>query len=166
MHNDNELYKQNILPGLSGSSWSISCFFSYFCFSRGASENVYSMIQHPKDTVRPESAVPGANGNMSSPRPTQGQPVHGMRAASPPCPIQRQVRWIEMSLQTSSSWDTYYLWWAGDWVEYPWRCTSLLSLENKLFCNRMLQQQVAEVTGKERASIIILVLSKILLAEV
>ncbi|XP_015234914.1 PREDICTED: leucine-rich repeat-containing protein 16B [Cyprinodon variegatus] len=56
----------------------------------GASENVYSMIQHPKDTVRPESAVPGANGSMSSPRPTQGQPVHGMRAASPPCPIQRQ----------------------------------------------------------------------------
>ncbi|MED6240543.1 hypothetical protein ATANTOWER_022995, partial [Ataeniobius toweri] len=55
-----------------------------------ASENVYSMIQHPKDTGRPESAVPGANGTMSSPRPAQGVPVHGVRAASPPCPIQRQ----------------------------------------------------------------------------
>ncbi|XP_071348027.1 capping protein, Arp2/3 and myosin-I linker protein 3 isoform X2 [Trachinotus anak] len=55
-----------------------------------ASENVYSMIQHPKDTVRPESAVPGANGSMASPRPMQSAPVHGMRAASPPCLIQRQ----------------------------------------------------------------------------
>nr|XP_046265204.1 capping protein, Arp2/3 and myosin-I linker protein 3 isoform X2 [Scatophagus argus] len=55
-----------------------------------ALENVYSMIQHPKDAGRPESAVPGANGTMPSPRPTQGVPVHGMRAASPPCLIQRQ----------------------------------------------------------------------------
>uniref|UniRef100_A0A3B4UDP8 Capping protein regulator and myosin 1 linker 3 n=1 Tax=Seriola dumerili TaxID=41447 RepID=A0A3B4UDP8_SERDU len=55
-----------------------------------ASENVYSMIQHPKDAVRPESAVPGANGSMPSPRPMQGAPVHGLRAASPPCLIQRQ----------------------------------------------------------------------------
>ncbi|XP_047446464.1 capping protein, Arp2/3 and myosin-I linker protein 3 isoform X2 [Mugil cephalus] len=54
-----------------------------------ASENVYSMI-HPKDAVRPESAVLGANGTMPSPRPTQGVPVHGVRAASPPCLIQRQ----------------------------------------------------------------------------
>uniref|UniRef100_A0A4W6CTR6 Capping protein regulator and myosin 1 linker 3 n=1 Tax=Lates calcarifer TaxID=8187 RepID=A0A4W6CTR6_LATCA len=59
-------------------------------FYRIASENVYSMIQHPKDAVRPESGVPGANGTMPSPRPTQGVPVHGMRAASPPCLIQRQ----------------------------------------------------------------------------
>ncbi|XP_028283453.1 capping protein, Arp2/3 and myosin-I linker protein 3 [Parambassis ranga] len=58
--------------------------------SDSASENVYSMIQHPKDAVRPESAVPGENGTLPSPRPTQGAPVHGMRAASPPCPIQRQ----------------------------------------------------------------------------
>ncbi|XP_069567454.1 capping protein, Arp2/3 and myosin-I linker protein 3 isoform X4 [Brachyistius frenatus] len=58
--------------------------------SDSTSENVYSMIQHPKDAGRPESAVPGANGTMSSPRPTQGVPVHGMRAASPPCLIQRQ----------------------------------------------------------------------------
>uniref|UniRef100_A0A3B4W9F8 Capping protein regulator and myosin 1 linker 3 n=1 Tax=Seriola lalandi dorsalis TaxID=1841481 RepID=A0A3B4W9F8_SERLL len=57
-----------------------------------ASENVYSMIQHPKDAVRPESAVPGANGSMPSPRPMQGAPVHGLRAASPPCLIQRQVQ--------------------------------------------------------------------------
>uniref|UniRef100_A0A3Q1AXZ4 Capping protein regulator and myosin 1 linker 3 n=1 Tax=Amphiprion ocellaris TaxID=80972 RepID=A0A3Q1AXZ4_AMPOC len=54
-----------------------------------ASENVYSMI-HPKDIARPESAGPGANGAMPSPRPTQGVSVHGMRAASPPCLIQRQ----------------------------------------------------------------------------
>ncbi|XP_044074734.1 capping protein, Arp2/3 and myosin-I linker protein 3 isoform X1 [Siniperca chuatsi] len=54
-----------------------------------ASENVYSMIQHPKDAGRPESTVPGANGTMPSPRPMQGVPVH-LRAASPPCLIQRQ----------------------------------------------------------------------------
>ncbi|KAM6990188.1 capping protein, Arp2/3 and myosin-I linker protein 3 isoform 2-T4 [Tautogolabrus adspersus] len=53
-----------------------------------ALENVYSMIQHPKDAGRPESAVPGANGAMPSPRPIQGVP--GMRAPSPPCLIQRQ----------------------------------------------------------------------------
>uniref|UniRef100_A0A3Q3JLC8 CARMIL pleckstrin homology domain-containing protein n=1 Tax=Monopterus albus TaxID=43700 RepID=A0A3Q3JLC8_MONAL len=57
-----------------------------------ASENIYSMIQHPKDTIRAESAVPGANGTMPSPRPMQGVPVHGVRAASPPCLIQRQVQ--------------------------------------------------------------------------
>uniref|UniRef100_A0A8C2XDL2 Capping protein regulator and myosin 1 linker 3 n=1 Tax=Cyclopterus lumpus TaxID=8103 RepID=A0A8C2XDL2_CYCLU len=50
-----------------------------------ASENVYSMIQHPKEAGRPESTVPGANGAV------QGVPVHGMRAASPSCLIQRQV---------------------------------------------------------------------------
>ncbi|XP_063741232.1 capping protein, Arp2/3 and myosin-I linker protein 3 isoform X2 [Eleginops maclovinus] len=55
-----------------------------------ASENVYSMIQHPKDAGRPDSAGPGANGTMSSPRPIQGVPVQGMRASSPPCLIQRQ----------------------------------------------------------------------------
>ncbi|XP_014913152.1 leucine-rich repeat-containing protein 16B-like isoform X4 [Poecilia latipinna] len=58
--------------------------------SECASENVYSMIQHPKDTGRPESAVPGANGTLSSPRPAQGVPAHGLRTASPPCSIQRQ----------------------------------------------------------------------------
>uniref|UniRef100_A0A1A7XJJ3 Leucine rich repeat containing 16B n=1 Tax=Iconisemion striatum TaxID=60296 RepID=A0A1A7XJJ3_9TELE len=58
--------------------------------SDGASENVYSMIQHPKEIGRPESAVPGPNGAMPSPRSTQGVLVHGMRAASPPCLIQRQ----------------------------------------------------------------------------
>ncbi|XP_049889287.1 capping protein, Arp2/3 and myosin-I linker protein 3 isoform X2 [Epinephelus moara] len=57
-----------------------------------ASENVYSMIQHPKEGGRPESTVPGANGTMPSPRPMQGVPVHGIRAASPPCLIQRQVQ--------------------------------------------------------------------------
>uniref|UniRef100_A0A668AS07 Capping protein regulator and myosin 1 linker 3 n=1 Tax=Myripristis murdjan TaxID=586833 RepID=A0A668AS07_9TELE len=54
--------------------------------------NVYSMIQHPKDPGRAESAVPGANGTMPSPRPTPGLPMHGMRGASPPCLIQRQVQ--------------------------------------------------------------------------
>uniref|UniRef100_A0A1A8H636 CARMIL C-terminal domain-containing protein n=1 Tax=Nothobranchius korthausae TaxID=1143690 RepID=A0A1A8H636_9TELE len=59
--------------------------------SDGASENVYSMIQHPKEIGRPESAVPGPNGAMPSPRSTQGPPlVYGLRAASPPCLIQRQ----------------------------------------------------------------------------
>ncbi|XP_030608248.1 capping protein, Arp2/3 and myosin-I linker protein 3 isoform X3 [Archocentrus centrarchus] len=56
--------------------------------SDSASENVYSMIQHPKDAGRPESAGPGANGSMPSPRPTQS--MHAMRSASPPCLIQRQ----------------------------------------------------------------------------
>ncbi|KAK2821946.1 hypothetical protein Q5P01_022011 [Channa striata] len=55
-----------------------------------ASENVYSMIQHPRDTARPESTVPGANGAVPSPRPAQVLPVHGMRAPSPPCLMQRQ----------------------------------------------------------------------------
>ncbi|TWW72980.1 myosin-I linker protein 3 [Takifugu flavidus] len=53
--------------------------------SENALENVYSMIQHPKDAARPDGAVPGANGSAPSPRPTQG-----VRAASPPCLIQRQ----------------------------------------------------------------------------
>ncbi|XP_078119455.1 capping protein, Arp2/3 and myosin-I linker protein 3 [Sander vitreus] len=55
--------------------------------SDSASENVYSMIQQ---TGRPESTVPGANGTMPSTRPMQGVPVHGMRAESPSCLIQRQ----------------------------------------------------------------------------
>ncbi|KAF1383345.1 hypothetical protein PFLUV_G00130960 [Perca fluviatilis] len=55
--------------------------------SDSASENVYSMIQQ---TGRPESTVPGANGTMPSTRPMQGVPVHGVRAASPSCLIQRQ----------------------------------------------------------------------------
>ncbi|XP_034742641.1 capping protein, Arp2/3 and myosin-I linker protein 3 isoform X3 [Etheostoma cragini] len=55
--------------------------------SDSASENVYSMIQQ---TGRPESTVPGANGTMPSTRPMQGVPVHGMRASSPSCLIQRQ----------------------------------------------------------------------------
>ncbi|XP_038574673.1 capping protein, Arp2/3 and myosin-I linker protein 3 isoform X2 [Micropterus salmoides] len=58
--------------------------------SDSASENVYSMIQHPKDAGRPESTVPGANGTIPSPRPVQGVPVHGIRVSSPPCLIQRQ----------------------------------------------------------------------------
>ncbi|XP_055359768.1 capping protein, Arp2/3 and myosin-I linker protein 3 isoform X2 [Betta splendens] len=49
-----------------------------------ASENVYSIIQHPKDAARPESTIPGANGTMPSPQSTQG-----MRAASPPS-LQKQ----------------------------------------------------------------------------
>uniref|UniRef100_A0A3Q3WH06 Uncharacterized protein n=1 Tax=Mola mola TaxID=94237 RepID=A0A3Q3WH06_MOLML len=57
-----------------------------------ALENVYSMIQHPKDAGRPESAVPGANGTMPSPRPAPAFPPQGVRAASPPFLIQRQVR--------------------------------------------------------------------------
>ncbi|XP_024908137.1 capping protein, Arp2/3 and myosin-I linker protein 3 isoform X4 [Cynoglossus semilaevis] len=58
--------------------------------SDSASENVYSMIQHPRDVVRPEGAVSRANGNMTSPRLLQGPPGHGLRAASPPCLSQRQ----------------------------------------------------------------------------
>ncbi|XP_068197751.1 capping protein, Arp2/3 and myosin-I linker protein 3 isoform X2 [Antennarius striatus] len=55
-----------------------------------ALENVYSMIQHPKDAGRPESAVPGTNGALPSPRPPHGVSVPGVRAASPSCLIQRQ----------------------------------------------------------------------------
>ncbi|XP_031710329.1 capping protein, Arp2/3 and myosin-I linker protein 3 isoform X2 [Anarrhichthys ocellatus] len=58
--------------------------------SDSTSENVYSMIQHSKEVGKPESTVPGANGTMPSPRPVQDVPVHGMRAASPSCLIQRQ----------------------------------------------------------------------------
>lgn len=60
--------------------------------SSSALENVYSMIQHPKDAGRPESSIPGANGTMPSPRPMQSVSVQGTRAASPPCLIQRQVQ--------------------------------------------------------------------------
>uniref|UniRef100_H3CR90 G-protein coupled receptors family 1 profile domain-containing protein n=1 Tax=Tetraodon nigroviridis TaxID=99883 RepID=H3CR90_TETNG len=58
--------------------------------SDNALENVYSMIQHPKDAARPDSAVPGANGSVASPRSPQDAPGQGVRAASPPCLIQRQ----------------------------------------------------------------------------
>ncbi|XP_035027299.2 capping protein, Arp2/3 and myosin-I linker protein 3 isoform X3 [Hippoglossus stenolepis] len=58
--------------------------------SDSASENVYSMIQHPKDPMRPECSIPGANGTTASPRPMPGVPGHGMRPGSPPCLIQRQ----------------------------------------------------------------------------
>lgn len=67
-------------------------FVSWSDCSSSASENVYSMIQHPRDVVRPEGAVSRANGNMTSPRLLQGPPGHGLRAASPPCLSQRQVR--------------------------------------------------------------------------
>lgn len=60
--------------------------------SSNALENVYSMIQHPKDAARLESTVPGANGSVASPPSTQGAPGQGVRAASPPCLIQRQVQ--------------------------------------------------------------------------
>ncbi|CAL1580131.1 unnamed protein product [Knipowitschia caucasica] len=58
--------------------------------SDGVCENVYSMIQHPKDMGRAEGTFPGENGTMSSPRSTQGIPTHGIRTASPPCLMQRQ----------------------------------------------------------------------------
>uniref|UniRef100_A0A3B5LL88 Capping protein regulator and myosin 1 linker 3 n=1 Tax=Xiphophorus couchianus TaxID=32473 RepID=A0A3B5LL88_9TELE len=77
-----------------------------WCVSRCASENVYSMIQHPKDTGRSESAVPGANGTLSSPLPAQGVPAHGLRAASPPCSIQRQVQCTGSSLGTDRQMET------------------------------------------------------------
>lgn len=67
------------------------------------------MIQHPKDAGRPDSAVPGANGTMSSPRPTQGVPVHGLRAASPPCLIQRQVQREIQTLMKSKQLQTVNL---------------------------------------------------------
>lgn len=67
-------------------------FLLFFFSSSNALENVYSMIQHPKDAARPESAVPGANGSAASPRSTQCAPGQGVRAASPPCLIQRQVQ--------------------------------------------------------------------------
>lgn len=54
------------------------------------------MIQHPKDAARPESTVPGPNGSVPSPQSMQSVPVQGVRPASPPCLIQRQVQtlWI------------------------------------------------------------------------
>ncbi|XP_041752443.1 capping protein, Arp2/3 and myosin-I linker protein 3 isoform X3 [Coregonus clupeaformis] len=49
------------------------------------SENVYSMIQHPKDPGKGEAIIEvGANGRMMpSPRPIQGTPLPGMRGARP-----------------------------------------------------------------------------------
>ncbi|XP_061653768.1 capping protein, Arp2/3 and myosin-I linker protein 3 isoform X2 [Phyllopteryx taeniolatus] len=54
------------------------------------SENVYSMIQHPKDAGRADNSVHGANGTMPSPRVRQGVPVQGLRPTSPSYLIQRQ----------------------------------------------------------------------------
>uniref|UniRef100_A0A8C7S4W6 Capping protein regulator and myosin 1 linker 3 n=1 Tax=Oncorhynchus mykiss TaxID=8022 RepID=A0A8C7S4W6_ONCMY len=58
------------------------------------SENVYSMIQHPKDPGKVEAMIEvGANGRMMpSPRPIQSVPLPGMRGASPSphCLTQRQ----------------------------------------------------------------------------
>ncbi|KAM9458725.1 capping protein, Arp2/3 and myosin-I linker protein 3 isoform 1-T1 [Salvelinus alpinus] len=58
------------------------------------SENVYSMIQHPKDPGKVEAMIEvGANGRMMpSPKPIQGVPLPGMRGASPSphCLTQRQ----------------------------------------------------------------------------
>ncbi|XP_054611314.1 capping protein, Arp2/3 and myosin-I linker protein 3 isoform X3 [Dunckerocampus dactyliophorus] len=53
-------------------------------------ENVYSMIQHPKDAGRTDNTVHGANGAMPSPRVGQGGPVQDLRPTSPSCLIQRQ----------------------------------------------------------------------------
>lgn len=86
------LFIQRIVWGFCAKNPILQLFPFFFSALSGASENVYSMIQHPKDNARPESAVPGANGNMPSPRPSSGIPVQGMRAASPPCLIQRQVK--------------------------------------------------------------------------
>uniref|UniRef100_A0A8C7UD59 Capping protein regulator and myosin 1 linker 3 n=1 Tax=Oncorhynchus mykiss TaxID=8022 RepID=A0A8C7UD59_ONCMY len=59
------------------------------------SENVYSMIQHPKDRGKGEAIIEvGANGRMMpSPRPIQGTPLPGMRGGrpSPHCLTQRQA---------------------------------------------------------------------------
>nr|XP_057921932.1 capping protein, Arp2/3 and myosin-I linker protein 3 isoform X2 [Doryrhamphus excisus] len=54
------------------------------------SENVYSMIQHPKDAGRTDNTMHGANGAMPSPGVGQGAPVQGLRPTSPSCLIQRQ----------------------------------------------------------------------------
>uniref|UniRef100_A0A3Q2Y630 Capping protein regulator and myosin 1 linker 3 n=1 Tax=Hippocampus comes TaxID=109280 RepID=A0A3Q2Y630_HIPCM len=58
--------------------------------SDSLSENVYSMIQHPKDVGRADHSALGANGTVPSPRVGQGVPVQGLRPASPSCLIQRQ----------------------------------------------------------------------------
>ncbi|XP_051944703.1 capping protein, Arp2/3 and myosin-I linker protein 3 isoform X3 [Hippocampus zosterae] len=54
------------------------------------SENVYSMIQHPKDVGKADHSALGANGTVPSPRVGQGVPAQGLRPASPSCLIQRQ----------------------------------------------------------------------------
>ncbi|XP_061695742.1 capping protein, Arp2/3 and myosin-I linker protein 3 isoform X3 [Syngnathoides biaculeatus] len=54
------------------------------------SENLYSMIQHPKDGGRADNSVHGANGTMPSPRVREGVPVQGLRPTSPSYLIQRQ----------------------------------------------------------------------------
>ncbi|KAM9791599.1 capping protein, Arp2/3 and myosin-I linker protein 3 isoform 4-T4 [Syngnathus typhle] len=54
------------------------------------SENVYSMIQHPKDAGRADHSAHGANGTVPSPQVGQGIPVQSLRPVSPSCLIQRQ----------------------------------------------------------------------------
>ncbi|XP_061791934.1 capping protein, Arp2/3 and myosin-I linker protein 3 isoform X2 [Nerophis lumbriciformis] len=55
------------------------------------SENVYSMIQHPKDAGRADNAVHGANGATPSPGAGEGVPLQGPGPTSPSCLVQRQV---------------------------------------------------------------------------
>ncbi|XP_057712862.1 capping protein, Arp2/3 and myosin-I linker protein 3 isoform X1 [Corythoichthys intestinalis] len=56
----------------------------------GTSENVYSMIQHPKDAGSTDNFMHGGNGTIPSPRVGQGVAVQGLRPTSPSCLIQRQ----------------------------------------------------------------------------
>lgn len=76
------------------------------------------MIQHPKDAARPESTVPGANGSVASPRSTQGGPGQGVRAASPPCLIQRQVINLYLKLEPILQRASYYQLLPGDQKEF------------------------------------------------
>ncbi|XP_077580768.1 capping protein, Arp2/3 and myosin-I linker protein 3 [Stigmatopora nigra] len=56
----------------------------------GTSENVYSMIQHPKDAGNANNSMYGGNGTIPSSHPNQVVSEQGLRPASPSCLMQRQ----------------------------------------------------------------------------
>ncbi|XP_067308541.1 capping protein, Arp2/3 and myosin-I linker protein 3 isoform X2 [Pseudorasbora parva] len=70
------------------------------CRTNIATENVYSLIQHPKDRGRSDPGSEGTNGRLVGPgvqrtpqlsgRPIQGIPLPGMMGISPSCFSQRQ----------------------------------------------------------------------------
>uniref|UniRef100_A0A8C0XSZ4 Capping protein regulator and myosin 1 linker 3 n=1 Tax=Cyprinus carpio carpio TaxID=630221 RepID=A0A8C0XSZ4_CYPCA len=83
------------------------------CRTNIATENVYSLIQHPKDRGRLDVGTEGTNGRLVGPgvqrtpqlsgRPVHGIPLPGMMGLSPSCFSQRQVKFTKLNNLDSSS---------------------------------------------------------------
>uniref|UniRef100_A0A8C2GEM6 Capping protein regulator and myosin 1 linker 3 n=1 Tax=Cyprinus carpio TaxID=7962 RepID=A0A8C2GEM6_CYPCA len=87
------------------------------CRTNIATENVYSLNQHPKDRGRLDLDTEGTNGRLVGPgvqrtpqlsaRPVQGIPRPGMMGISPSCFSQRQVKFTTLHNLKSSSMDRH-----------------------------------------------------------